>query len=264
MEAGLHHPGRSTAAGDQPPGRGRTEDKPPSTPARLERNNPAPSAESLAPQRNDGAERPEQATSAAPQAAGDSAAPIAGHSAPDPSLPRDEYFRPKGNPVPTDDLVHPDMDSTELQRLQAIQEALDKSTKEYKDRTGQWPPTPPGVDRSHPAVQSLLPDGFDPYHGLGHDAWMASITRPDNTLDWADGDVYPDWPPLNNHRDKSQPFKGAYNPDRNEKFVANMERQIVKSRMIVLDTRNANEAAITDLKNIVESKGWSDNVIWYP
>jgi hypothetical protein len=77
--------------------------------------------------------------------------------------------------------------------------------------------------------------------------------------------VHSDWPPLNNVRDKSLPFKGAYNPANNQGWVRKLEDQIVtKGRMVILDMRNANQAAIDDVKSLVEQHGWSDRVVWYP
>ncbi|ULR56369.1 hypothetical protein [Streptomyces deccanensis] len=77
--------------------------------------------------------------------------------------------------------------------------------------------------------------------------------------------VHSDWPPFNNVRDKSQPFKGAYDPAKNERWVKKLAEQIVeKQRVVILDMRNANQAAIDDIKSIVEKNGWEDDVIWYP
>ncbi|MGW2701533.1 hypothetical protein [Streptomyces sp. NPDC001340] len=77
--------------------------------------------------------------------------------------------------------------------------------------------------------------------------------------------VHSDWPPLNNVRDKSQPFKGAYDPANNERWVRKLSDQIVtRGRVVILDMRNANQAAIDDVKAIVEEHGWSDRVVWYP
>ncbi|MFE2964372.1 hypothetical protein ACFXKC_12000 [Streptomyces sp. NPDC059340] len=77
--------------------------------------------------------------------------------------------------------------------------------------------------------------------------------------------VHSDWPPLNNVRDKSLPFKGAYNPANNQGWVRKLEDQIVtRQRIVILDMRNANQAAIDDVKSIVEQHGWSDRVVWYP
>ncbi|MEV5318697.1 hypothetical protein AB0K92_13770 [Streptomyces sp. NPDC052687] len=77
--------------------------------------------------------------------------------------------------------------------------------------------------------------------------------------------VHSDWPPFNNVRDKSQPFKGAYDPAKNGRWVKKLEEQIVeKRRIVILDVRNANQAAIDDIKSIVEKNGWEDDVIWYP
>ncbi|MFF6785596.1 hypothetical protein [Streptomyces sp. NPDC012510] len=77
--------------------------------------------------------------------------------------------------------------------------------------------------------------------------------------------VHSDWPPFNNVRDKSQPFKGAYDPANNDRWVKKLAVQIVdKNRIVILDVRNANQAAIDDIKGVVEKNGWEDDVIWYP
>ncbi|WP_433545299.1 hypothetical protein ACQPZG_08935 [Streptomyces sp. CA-294286] len=77
--------------------------------------------------------------------------------------------------------------------------------------------------------------------------------------------VHSDWPPLNNARDKTLPFKGAYDPGNNQQWVKKLRNQIVnRKRVVILDTRNANQAAIDDLKAIAEQNGWSDRIVWYP
>ncbi|MEU5256718.1 hypothetical protein AB0G75_34015, partial [Streptomyces longwoodensis] len=77
--------------------------------------------------------------------------------------------------------------------------------------------------------------------------------------------VHSDWPPLNNVRDKSLPFKGAYDPANNQTWVRKLADQIeTKRRVVILDMRNANQAAIDDVRAIVAKHGWSDRVVWYP
>ncbi|NUV55099.1 hypothetical protein G6W51_19730 [Streptomyces coelicolor] len=77
--------------------------------------------------------------------------------------------------------------------------------------------------------------------------------------------VHSDWPPFNNVRDKSQPFKGAYDPARNGRWVKKLQEQITeRQRIVILDVRNANQAAIDDIRSIVRENGWEDDVIWYP
>ncbi|MFD2623213.1 hypothetical protein ACFS1L_22875, partial [Streptomyces chumphonensis] len=77
--------------------------------------------------------------------------------------------------------------------------------------------------------------------------------------------VHSDWPPFNNVRDKSMPFRGAYDPANNGRWITKLEEQIVdKGRTVILDMRNANQAAIDDVKAIVEENGWENNVVWYP
>ncbi|MFB6943622.1 MULTISPECIES: hypothetical protein [unclassified Streptomyces] len=78
--------------------------------------------------------------------------------------------------------------------------------------------------------------------------------------------VHSDYPPFNNVRDKSQPFKGAYDPANNEAWVnKQLAKQIEKrGRIVIIDIRNANQAAIDSVKAAVDSRGWGDRVIWYP
>ncbi|MFI0261892.1 hypothetical protein ACH4OW_22975 [Streptomyces sp. NPDC017056] len=77
--------------------------------------------------------------------------------------------------------------------------------------------------------------------------------------------VHSDWPPFNNVRDKTQPFRGAYDPSNNGRWVKKLSEQIVdKERIVILDVRNANQAAIDDIKSIVQKNDWEDDVIWYP
>ncbi len=101
------------------------------------------------------------------------------------------YLDERGNPIPTAKLVHPDLEPAELERLRTIQSRISAQNKAYFDEHGHWPDPPPGVDRDNPAVQGLLPPGYDPYHGQGRDAWMKSITDDKGRLAWADGEKYP-------------------------------------------------------------------------
>lgn len=101
------------------------------------------------------------------------------------------YLDDHSDPIPTNKLVHPDLPETERARLQSIQDKISSDNQEYFAEHHNWPPAQPGVDSSNPAVQGLLPPGYDPYHGQGRDAWMQSITKPDGNLDWADNTKYP-------------------------------------------------------------------------
>lgn len=77
--------------------------------------------------------------------------------------------------------------------------------------------------------------------------------------------VHADWPPFSNVRDKSQPFRGAYDPANNGRWIVKLKEQIAeKGRIVILDVRNASQAAIDDIKSIVEKNGWEDDVIWCP
>lgn len=68
----------------------------------------------------------------------------------------------------------------------------------------------------------------------------------------------------NTQRDKSLPYKQAYNPADNELWVSRPQEQFDKNRMVILDVRNANQAAIDDLMGMINRTGWSGRVVWYP
>ncbi|MFC9896547.1 glycohydrolase toxin TNT-related protein [Nocardia sp. NPDC127579] len=109
---------------------------------------------------------------------------------PDPNNPG--YYT-DGTTIPTDSLVHPDMDASELQRLQAIEESLNNAVDEYKrNHNGDFPPAAPGVGRGDPAVEALIPSGYDPCHGVDLDERIKQLTKPNGKLDWADPDTYPE------------------------------------------------------------------------
>ncbi|MFJ9934829.1 hypothetical protein ACIRSJ_17140 [Streptomyces virginiae] len=81
--------------------------------------------------------------------------------------------------------------------------------------------------------------------------------------------VHSFWPPFNNVKNPAllaRPFPGAYNPARDVgTWVHTFTEQIVeKHRVVVVDVRNANQAAIDSIREIVETHGWGDHVIWYP
>ncbi|MFJ8314080.1 hypothetical protein ACIQ9Q_41380, partial [Streptomyces sp. NPDC094438] len=77
------------------------------------------------------------------------------------------------------------------------------------------------------------------------------------------------WPPFNNVRNPAllaRPFPGAYNPARHaQTWVETFTEQIDDMhRVVIVDVRNADQAAIDSIKGIIESHGWGDHVIWYP
>ncbi|MEE1930903.1 hypothetical protein V1J52_22430 [Streptomyces sp. TRM 70351] len=77
--------------------------------------------------------------------------------------------------------------------------------------------------------------------------------------------VHSDWPPFSNVRNKSLPFNGRYDPDSNGRWVEKLRDQIVeRGRVVILDVRNADQAAIDDLADIVRTHGWEEYVVWYP
>ncbi|WP_051893109.1 hypothetical protein [Streptomyces erythrochromogenes] len=81
--------------------------------------------------------------------------------------------------------------------------------------------------------------------------------------------VHSFWPPFNNVKNPAllaRPFPGAYNPARDaDTWVRTFSEQIVeKRRVVIIDVRNANQAAIDSIREIVETHGWGEDVIWYP
>ncbi|MFD5729595.1 hypothetical protein ACFWMT_26295 [Streptomyces sp. NPDC058368] len=81
--------------------------------------------------------------------------------------------------------------------------------------------------------------------------------------------VHSFWPPFNNVRNPdllARPFPGAYNPVRDVQTWTNTFTEQIDDmgRVVVIDVRNANQAAIDSFKDIVKSHGWEDHVIWYP
>ena len=76
--------------------------------------------------------------------------------------------------------------------------------------------------------------------------------------------VHSGWPPLNNQRDKSMPFPDKYDPVNNGRFVDDIDDQISKGRIPIVDLRNADQTAIADIQKVIEARGWTDDVIWYP
>ncbi|MFE2415178.1 hypothetical protein ACFXDE_43355, partial [Kitasatospora sp. NPDC059408] len=152
------------------------------------------------------------------------------------------------------------------QRLKELEERFPDDFSELeKDPDKSWKVNPGSSDEARVGLdlreQGKLPPDMQrpPERGLGE------FYVPSNGEYYDIKGVHSDWPPLNNQRDRSKPFGGAYNPAHNEKFVEKLDDQIVeKGRIVILDMRNANQAAIDDLKAVIEQKGWGDRVIWYP
>ncbi|MET9603980.1 hypothetical protein ABZZ17_02820 [Streptomyces sp. NPDC006512] len=78
--------------------------------------------------------------------------------------------------------------------------------------------------------------------------------------------VHSDYPPFNNIRNKNGPWPGAYDSVRDSaKWEDKVRGQIeTRKRIVILDMRNADQAAIDDIRGIIERNGWENDVIWYP
>lgn len=56
-------------------------------------------------------------------------------------------------------------------------------------------------------------------------------------------------------------YPGSYKP---ADIEAGMEKEIGQDIKVVIDTRNASQATIDEVEQMVERRGWSKDVIWYP
>ncbi|MCT2586708.1 WXG100 family type VII secretion target [Actinophytocola gossypii] len=83
-----------------------------------------------------------------------------------------------------------------------------------------------------------------------------------NGRHWDIKGIHSDWPPgVPEQVRNSRPFPNAYSE---QDFRDTLTDQFGKGRGVIVDTRNADQAAIDNMREVVEREGWGDNVIWYP
>ncbi|MER7560556.1 hypothetical protein ABTZ46_26665 [Nocardioides sp. NPDC126508] len=96
------------------------------------------------------------------------------------------------------------------------------------------------------------------------------ITRPDGPAQgdfisdgqaWDIKTVHSDWPPGVPDHVRERPFPNGYT---DQKFSDTVQDQIDRGRNVLIDTRNASQADLDSMRRMVEEKGWSGNVYWYP
>jgi hypothetical protein len=176
------------------------------------------------------------------------------------------------NPLPrrTDDPTDPHPELTKKEKA-ALNRRLSGLEKKYRDDFNNWKFDPDKLGHVTPSTMDEARVALD-LRELGHlppdvqrplEAGQGDYYSPSQNKYWDLKGVHSDWPPLSSPKDKSNPFRG-YDPNDNEKLLANMQRQIDLGRHVILDIRNANQVAISDLQRIVREKGWGDDVIWYP
>ncbi|HEY0453442.1 hypothetical protein [Actinophytocola sp.] len=73
--------------------------------------------------------------------------------------------------------------------------------------------------------------------------------------------AHSDWPPEVPEHVRQRPFPNAYNE---ADFRETVEGQFDRGRDVVVDTRNANQHDIDEMRRIVEEEGWGDRITWYP
>ncbi|MEU8799152.1 hypothetical protein [Spirillospora sp. NPDC048819] len=83
----------------------------------------------------------------------------------------------------------------------------------------------------------------------------------DKGIHWDIKGIHSDWPPHVPAHVRSRPFPNAYNE---ADFRRTVRKQLEMGRGVILDTRNADQSAITEMKRIVDEEGWGDRIIWYP
>ncbi|HEX2134106.1 MAG TPA: WXG100 family type VII secretion target [Actinophytocola sp.] len=83
-----------------------------------------------------------------------------------------------------------------------------------------------------------------------------------NGKHWDIKGIHSDWPPgVPEQVRNSRPFPNAYTE---QDFRDTLTDQFSKDRGVIVDTRNADQAAIDNMREVVEREGWGDRVIWYP
>lgn len=77
--------------------------------------------------------------------------------------------------------------------------------------------------------------------------------------------IHSAWPPAVDRALADRPYPRAYGPGAGRVIVREIRAQIEeRGHVVVLDTRNADQAAIDDLRDTVASAGWGERVLFYP
>jgi len=108
-------------------------------------------------------------------------------------------------------------------------------------------------------------------HERGEGPFAGDYRRPDGPGqgDFIDSDgkaqdmkgAHSDWPPEVPEHVRERPFPNAYNE---ADFRETVEGQFDRGRDVVVDTRNANQNDIDEMRRIVEEEGWGGRITWYP
>ncbi|MFA1541454.1 hypothetical protein [Actinomadura monticuli] len=83
----------------------------------------------------------------------------------------------------------------------------------------------------------------------------------DKGVHWDIKGIHSDWPPGVPQHVRARPFPNAYS---SADFRSTLLKQFQMNRGVIIDTRNADQTAINDMRRIIEQEGWGDRVIWYP
>ncbi|WP_433269614.1 WXG100 family type VII secretion target [Actinosynnema sp. CS-041913] len=83
----------------------------------------------------------------------------------------------------------------------------------------------------------------------------------DEGVHWDIKGVHSDWPPHIAGQKEGIPYRDGYTA---AKFEETLRAQFTGGRNVIVDTRNANAAAIEDMAKIVDREGWGGRVKWYP
>ncbi|MFD0900701.1 hypothetical protein [Actinomadura sediminis] len=210
------------------------------------KQSPTPEAE---PQRPDPAQKAPDSSSSGQDA------PSSGPQSPHPVLPR----RPASPNEP-----HPALSPTELQDLENHLKGLqrrhpDKYVETKKDPDHSFKVRKGSEDEARVALDLAQRGIFDDGHSRPDGPDQGDFI--DKGVHWDIKGIHSDWPPGVPEHIRSKPYRDGYNE---EKFREMILRQFSRHRNVILDTRNADQRAIDDMKRIIEEEGWGDRIIWYP
>jgi hypothetical protein len=182
------------------------------------------------------------------------------------ALPR----RPADRSMPHPELTPQELNSLDAHHLRLLIADLDTWERLVYDN-----------DKGRPSMHSVYE--LQAAQGLKADGRISSeVFRPskDNNLEAGDfvvrneqgvavetydhKGVFSTWPPWANQRDHSHPFPNSYNSNP-ERFTKKLEMVLFQQQRVpIVDTRFADQEAIDDLTNRINSKGWRERVLWYP
>ncbi|RZS36989.1 hypothetical protein EV193_106224 [Herbihabitans rhizosphaerae] len=179
--------------------------------------------------------------------------------------PSDDGDKPGGNK----DEPHPPLSKQEQDALEQRRKDLEAQNKELFDELKKDPDHNKNDNanskqeaRTALDLEARGQDGFEPGQYQRPDGPGQGDFIDSNGKHWDIKGIHSDWPPgVPDHVKNSRPFPNAYTE---ADFRDTLVDQFGKGRGVIVDTRNADQAAIDNMRDVVEKEGWGDDVIWYP